>query len=276
MHDKVILKNGECITPFLNWAGGKRWLVANYSHIFPSKYNTYIEPFLGSGAIYFALRPNKAILSDINEALIETYNAIKKHPAKVFSLLKKHHKHHCKEYYYLVRSSQPRTTYGSAAKFIYLNRTCWNGLYRVNQNGIFNVPIGTKTNVILDSDNFFYMSNQLNNIHISSNDYEAIIDKAKQNDFIFVDPPYTVKHNNNNFIKYNEQLFSWEDQIRLHKCLLKASKKGAIIMITNAYHECIRKLYRNDFALLPVKRKSIIASNSKNRGTVRELIIKNF
>ena len=189
------------VIPFLTWAGGKRWLTSISDDIFPEKYNTYIEPFLGSGAIYFHLKPNKAILSDINSDLISTYLAIKQDHKSVQEILEIHHKLHCKDYYYKIRNFKSDNIYENAAKFIYLNRTCWNGLYRVNLNGEFNVPIGTKKNVILETDNFELISDMLKNAEILVEDFEVIIDKAGENDLVFIDPPYTVKHNHNNFVK---------------------------------------------------------------------------
>jgi DNA adenine methylase len=133
--------------PFLKWAGGKRWLIKQCPSIFPEKYNTYIEPFLGSGSIFFFLEPKKAILSDINKDLINAYKIIKNTPDELYDILKEYHANHSKEFYYNIRDSEFSDDIHRAARFIYLNRTCWNGLYRVNRKGKFNVPIGTKTNV---------------------------------------------------------------------------------------------------------------------------------
>ena len=218
------------IKPFLKWAGGKRWLVVQHLSIFPSQFDRYIEPFLGSGAVFFHLRPQNAILSDINKELIETYTAIQEDWESVFCELKKHHRNHCKEYYYRIRSSNPKTPYTRSARFIYLNRTCWNGLYRVNLKGEFNVPIGTKQAVILEKDDFFEVSKILQHAEIKCDDFETVIDEAGKGDLLFVDPPYTVKHSDNGFIKYNEDLFHWDDQVRLSMCLCRAKERGADIM----------------------------------------------
>ena len=137
--------------PFLKWPGGKRWLVERYPDLLPTKYGTYIEPFLGSGAVYFHLEPRKAILSDANEELIAAYEAIRSDPDVVRRHLRKHNREHNRDYYYAQRDNAPRTATTRAAQFVYLNRTCFNGIYRVNLNGVFNVPIGTKTGVVLGS-----------------------------------------------------------------------------------------------------------------------------
>ncbi len=194
--------------PFLKWAGGKRWLISQHSKIFPNTFNTYIEPFLGSGAVFFKLQPQKAILSDINKELIVTYQAIKEDWQKVLHGLQKHQKLFNKAYYYKIRQDKPENIYDKAARLIFLNRTCWNGLYRVNLDGEFNVPIGTKTDVIMKDDDFETISKTLQNADLLPDDFENIINKANKNDLIFVDPPYTVRHDNNGFIKYNEKLFS--------------------------------------------------------------------
>ena len=266
------------ITPFLKWAGGKRWLTSRVDEEFSfPEYNRYIEPFLGSGAMFFKHQPTSSILNDLNEELMITYKAIKKDWRKVYQILKRYHKLHNENFYYEMRSSNPRTIYSRAAKFIYLNRTCFNGLYRVNRSGEFNVPLGTKTNVVLPTDNFERISKNLQRARICHGDFERIIEKAQDQDFIFVDPPYTVKHENNGFVKYNEKLFSWEDQERLKDSLVRASERGAYIMITNAFHESIRKLYwGTGFKKEVVLRNSVIAASSSDRGKYKEYIIKNF
>nr|WP_302328680.1 Dam family site-specific DNA-(adenine-N6)-methyltransferase [Pseudomonas sp. DVZ6] len=264
----------EIVQPFLKWAGGKRWLVEKHLGCFPEKFNRYFEPFLGSGAVFFSLSPKQAFLSDLNPDLIEAYTAIRDDWALVYSTLKMHHRSHCKEYYYKVRASKPRLPHTRAAKFIYLNRTCWNGLYRVNLNGDFNVPIGTKKNVILDTDDFSSVSKLLNTANIKYCDFEETIDQAGAGDLIFADPPYTVKHNMNGFVKYNEKIFSWQDQERLSAALLRASERGSHIVSTNAYHPAVMELY-NSFDLLSLDRTSVIAASSDRRGKYAELFITN-
>jgi DNA adenine methylase len=260
--------------PFLKWAGGKRWLVANHTSLFPTEYNRYIEPFLGSGAVLFHLFPKKAMLSDINSDLITTYIAIRDDWRGVQRELRKHQRLHSKTYYYQMRDYRPQTPVTKAAKFIYLNRTCWNGLYRVNLKGEFNVPIGTKTSVIAETDDFEGLAKFLKNKRIIVSDFETTIDKANEDDFVFVDPPYTVKHNFNGFIKYNEKLFSWEDQIRLRNAISRAVKRGAKVLISNADHECIRELYEDVGSFLSLDRASIISGENEGRGRFSELLIR--
>jgi DNA adenine methylase len=261
------------LKPFLKWAGGKRWFVTNHADILPNDYNRYIEPFLGSGAVYFHLNPRLAILGDSNPELIATYSAIKTDWKLVRRYLLLHQKHHSREYYYKLRSSALKSPASRAARFIYLNRTCWNGLYRVNQKGIYNVPIGTRSTVIFDDDCFEEISVALQNAQLYSCDFERLINEACEDDLVFVDPPYTVRHNHNAFIKYNEKLFSWQDQLRLFNALKRARNRGAKIISTNAYHSCIKNLYRHDFATKKLSRASGISSNKASRGKYEELLI---
>lgn len=142
--------------------------------------------------------------------------------------------------------------------------------------GQFNVPKGTKTKVLLGADDFQSIAKLLQNTELLDADFEVTISKAKKGDFLFVDPPYTVKHNFNGFVKYNETMFRWEDQLRLNECLVKAGERGCKILITNANHPSIVDLYKYDFELTPLTRPSVIAASSANRGTYEELVIRNY
>lgn len=260
--------------PFLKWAGGKRWFTSRYLDILPKKYNRYIEPFVGSGALFFALEPHEAIIGDVNKQLIDTYLALKDNWEKVLFFLRCYAVSHSKDHYYSVRAEIPETIHQQAARFIYLNRTCWNGLYRVNKAGNFNVPIGTKTNVLLNTDDFKKVAELLQNTTIVNSDFEEIIDSAQEGDLVFADPPYTVKHNNNGFVKYNEDMFKWEDQVRLHDAVARAAKRHVNFFVTNANNPSIVELY-SDFKKKVISRASVIAASSNNRGKYEELIIKN-
>ncbi len=265
------------MTPFLKWAGGKRWLVANHGQWLRRSVDRYLEPFLGSGAVFFYLKPQRAILSDLNEELIATYQALRTQPHEVWRHLRAHHRKHNKEYFYHVRQQNLRTSASKAARFIYLNRTCFNGLYRVNLQGIFNVPKGTKDNVILNTDDFSLVSERLQPATLVSQDFLHTIKKAKEGDFLYVDPPYTVRHNKNNFIKYNERIFSWDDQKRLAEGLLLAARRGASVFVSNADHPCIHELYHASvWQRFTVNRFSGLASSSKHRKGTTELVISNY
>lgn len=261
------------MTPFLKWAGGKRWLTKQLLELFPAKFGTYIEPFLGSGALFFEVLPRSAILSDANEDLIRTYRAIRDFPGLIHERLQALHDAHCRELYYVQRALIPFDEIDQAVRFIYLNRTCWNGLYRVNRKNEFNVPIGTKTTVIFPEDDFNAVAEALVNVNIVACDFEDTIDAAAANDLIYVDPPYTVKHNLNGFVKYNQTMFSWDDQIRLHACLLRARLRGCHIIVSNADHKSVRDLYADFSHLRAVPRASIIAGSPSARGPTSELLV---
>lgn len=261
------------VTPFLKWAGGKRWLMRSHRAAFDlSQTKRYVEPFVGSGAVFFGLAPNKALLSDANLELIETYRAIKGDWQSVLKALLKHHRRHDDEYYYEVRASTPTSQAVRAARFIYLNRTCFNGLYRVNRRGEFNVPRGTKNSVVFDTDDFESISRQLSRATLEAGDFERIVDQCGAGDFIFADPPYTVRHNNNGFIKYNEKLFSWSDQERLKEALTRAAERGSKVLVSNADHPSIRELYA-DATCMTAERYSVMASESERRKRTSELLI---
>jgi DNA adenine methylase len=262
--------------PFLKWPGGKRWLISNANIIFPEmlEADRYLEPFLGGGAVFFHLEPLNGYLSDVNQDLINSYIMVRDKWADLTDVLLKYDKRHCQEFYYQIRASKPRSPLQKAARFIYLNRTCWNGLYRVNKKGEFNVPIGTKTKVLLDSDNFQQLSFLLSQVDIEACDFERTIDKAIEGDFLFIDPPYTVKHNLNGFVKYNENIFSWDDQIRLKNAVTRAIDRGVWVLLLNADHNSIRTLYRGIGEMITLERASVIAGNSEARGIYSELAIK--
>jgi DNA adenine methylase len=261
------------IVPFLKWAGGKRWLIENYPDIFPKTFDRYIEPFLGGGAVFFYLKPKKAILSDINKDLIETYITIRDDYQSVEKELFFHQVNHCKRYYYEMRKKRLRAKVSKAAKFIYLNRTCFNGLYRVNLKGEFNVPIGTKDSVILPTDDFEKVSKLLNRVSLKISDFEKIISRASKGDFVFIDPPYTVKHNNNNFRKYNERIFSWQDQIRLRDAVTDAQKREAKIVVCNADCKSIINLYKGLGKIKRLDRFSFLSAVPSKRQRTTELAI---
>jgi DNA adenine methylase len=270
------------LVPFLRWPGGKRWLVWGYPDGFPETYNTYIEPFLGSGSVYFHLQPRRAILGDANRELIAAYRAIRHNWKAVENSLKYRARRHRadEDYYYWLRNRLPEALAQRGSRFVYLNRTCFNGIYRVNQFGNFNVPLGAKprgerAKVIFDTDNFEEIARLLRNAELVASDFEALIDRAKRGDFVFADPPYTIRHNFNGFRKYNEVLFSWADQERLATALIRAARRGVKVLCTNANHESVRGLFkRRGFSVNTVSRTSTISADGATRGSFEELIIR--
>lgn len=260
--------------PFLKWAGGKRWLLDRKLLEFPKFSGRYIEPFLGGGSVYFHLRPQQSILSDANPDLISCYQQLRDNLGEVIGYLREHHRRHDAEHYYKLRAQSPSLDAVGAARFIYLNRTCFNGLYRVNKRGEFNVPIGTKTKVFDEQEDLAAVSRCLEKSDLRVSDFEDVIDLAYKGDFLFVDPPYTVRHNANGFLKYNERIFSWDDQVRLRNALERAAQRGVAIVATNAAHESVLELYQGLGSLTLVDRASVLAGKGAARGATQESLLK--
>ncbi len=258
--------------PFLRWAGGKRWLLEADRITIPCA-SRYVEPFLGGGAVFFSQTADRALLSDLNPYLINAYGWMQVSPDTLFELTQIHFNRHSVEYFYLVRSELGCATTEDAAAFIYLNRACFNGLFRVNLAGRFNVPIGTKVFELRDRREFAAWGARLLRAEIVQSDFEVVIDGCGEGDFIFVDPPYTVKHNGNGFIEYNEKIFSWDDQVRLADCLRRAKERGSEFLLTNADHQSVRALYEVEFTLGSQERGSEMASNTAHRGRTTELLV---
>lgn len=262
------------LSPIVKWAGGKRWLINNHGDLFPHEYNRLVEPFLGGASVFLKLTPPKALLADLNSELITTYKAIKNDWKAVKAGLQKHQSLHDSEHYYHIRSLAPTDPIEVAIRFLYLNRTCFNGLYRVNLKGFFNVPIGTKTKVILPTDDFEAFSKMLKKgVRLVNQDYSKTLNQVKPDDFVYIDPPYTVNHNHNGFLKYNESIFSWEDQLKLRDAVDNIASLGAKIIVSQANHQSIRELYEDIGVSRIINRHSIIASNSKHRKSVEELLV---
>lgn len=266
----------EPLRPFLKWAGGKRWLT-KHVYQFPAFDGRYIEPFVGGGSVFLTLRPKKSVLGDINGSLINCYSAIRDNSDLVERYLKEYAKGHASggaSFYYRVRSSQPRSDCKKAAQFLYLNRTCWNGLYRVNRLGQFNVPRGTKDQVVFPDEDFGVLADALSKVELYCQDFERTMELARENDLIFADPPYTVLHNSNGFLKYNENMFSWDDQVRLKNASLRAAQKGAFVFVTNADHHSIRELYKGIAQIESLPRQSKISGSVKGRKQTTELLLR--
>lgn len=265
---------GGRLRPFIRWPGGKRWLVSRYPGLISTPvHGTYYEPFLGSAVIFASIQPQRAVLGDLNPELIATFAAVRDDPEAVKVLLEEHHSRHSKKHYYSVRSAVPGSGAEVAARFLYLNRTCFNGIYRVNRKGQFNVPIGSRGNVHRSEDDFTAWSAALQQCELVIGDFESVIQKTSKGDLIYADPPYTVRHNLNAFRKYNESLFSWEDQERLARVLTEATLRGARVIVSNANHETVSDLYPAVFSRHAISRNSSIAAASEKRGAYDELLL---
>lgn len=261
------------VEPFLKWAGGKRWAIPTLLAELPEEYGTYVEPFLGGGSLFFAVQPRKAILADVNAELINAYRMVGQKGDELERWLRWLQRHHSKELYYRIRSRTGGGDFWAALRFIYLNRTCWNGLYRVNLRGEFNVPIGSK-DLIEYRDGLGAQAKALARAHLQSCDFEVILRKAKSGDFAYVDPPYTVRHNNNGFIKYNEKIFSWSDQERLRDEVKRASDKGVKVLVSNAAHDSVRELYHEVGTIIEIERSSVLAASALYRRREKEILVR--
>jgi DNA adenine methylase len=259
--------------PFLKWPGGKRWISSALASIINGRLkNRYYEPFLGGGAIFFALHPLKATISDINEDLINTYIQVRDRPYEIIEELKKIPV--TKENYYKIRENEPKDSTKRAIRFLFLNRTAFGGIYRLNLNGKFNVPYGggERTPEPLWSRGLVKRASEvLKGVRIVASDFENIIDKAGKGDVVYCDPTYTVAHNNNGFIRYNERNFSWDDQERLATAAFRACERGALVLISNACCYSLKNLY-GPFKPKVLIRKSLISCKSEARREINEYL----
>lgn len=259
--------------PFLRWAGGKQRLWSMYRKHFAEMSGRFIEPFLGGGSIFFNVSPKDALLGDINKKLIESYQAVRDAPEEVIDKLRQFE--YSREVYYWVRDHyHPLKLTEKAARFIYLNQTCWNGLYRENLTGKFNVPFGEiRTGIFLQPKVLRDCSRILQNTQLVAQDFAKTIQCAKPGDFLYCDPPYVTQHNNNGFIEYNAAIFSWNDQKRLAKLCIEQKDRGVKVLISNAAHQPVLDLYP-DFEVVKIRRSSTIAGSAESRGYANEVLLK--
>jgi len=258
------------VKPFLRWAGGKQWISRRIAKLIPADIGTYFEPFLGGGSLYFSASPTRAILSDVNLRLIEAYKALRDQPIEVISILKKWRNDKCT--YYVVRDKDFGDLTSRAAQLIYLNRTCWNGLFRVNRRGKFNVPFGNHGRAVYSARHLLDVSRSLQGAKLRHGDFELTMNQAKQGDFVYLDPPYTSLHQKNSFRQYNEHLFNWNDQERLAHSALKLAELGCHVLVSNADHHSIVDLYPG-FSVQKLERHSVLAASARFRRVTTELLI---
>jgi DNA adenine methylase len=268
--------DSDSSTPFLKWPGGKRWAAATIGKIV-HKYlaGTYIEPFLGGGSVFFHLKPERAILADINDDIINVYRTVRTHPTLLVSKLRSLPV--SRRSYYEIRSEVPRTCCGKAARFLYLNRTSFAGMYRLNKCGEFNVPFGggERTPAILWKRRLIENANVvLQNAVLLCSDFEPILDRAKPGDVVYCDPTYTVAHDNNGFARYNDSVFAWHDQERLAEATFRAARRGVVVIVSNAHHKSVRELYSGSSMVTArvLRRVSCIARLPEYRTQVQEYL----
>jgi DNA adenine methylase len=264
--------------PFLKWAGGKSSLLPHLCSLVPSDYLRYIEPFLGGGALFFELQPKNAVLSDLNSELINCYKIVRDKPEELNSLLKTMPV--SKEYFYQLRSQDiaTLTTVERAARLLFLNKTCYNGLYRVNKKGQFNTPFGSHKIVnICNYENLKSASATLKDVkELIDEDFEIVLLKfAKEGDFIYLDPPYPSIGQYSDFKRYTKQFFGKEEHYRLARVVKEIDKRGCKFILSNPKHELVGELY-DEFRKIDVEAPRFINCRGSKRGNVPEILITNI
>jgi DNA adenine methylase len=274
------------LKPFVKWAGGKTQIISEILKLIPNSFDTYYEPFLGGGALLFKLKPISAVVSDYNSELITAYNCFqdKEDYLLMIEEILKHQRNHSEEYYYQIREMDRIAeftnlpNYMRAARMIYLNKACFNGLYRVNSKGFFNVPSGKYTIVNAYDETLYnnlskYLSRS--SIFINNDDFEKAVSSAKKGDFVYFDPPYDTFDEKNNFTTYTKNAFGKDEQKRLAKVFKDLDNRGVKVMLSNHNTEFIRKLY-SEFNIKVINARRSINSVSSGRGSVEEVIITNY
>lgn len=272
--------------PFVKWVGGKRQLLAQFRRLnlyppekFDVKTGRYFEPFVGGGAVFFDLLPEEGFLSDLNKELVTTYNIIKNNVEELIESLNKHQTD--KEYFLKVRAQNPNALneLAVASRFIFLNRTCFNGMYRVNSNGGFNVPYGKYSNpLICDEDNLRKVSKALQCVDIKHQDYKEVLKKARKGDFVYFDPPYYPVSKTASFTSYTAESFLDKEQTELRDTLLELNKRGCFVMLSNSDTPFINKIYSGfkGIRISKVEAGRAINSNGSGRGKITEVLVTNY
>jgi len=262
--------------PFLKWVGGKRRLLDQIRPLLPQRINRYFEPFIGGGALFFDQRPSSARLWDVNNELINCYVAVRDHLDELIVALRAHR--YEKEYYYALRATDPKSLspVQAAARTICLNRTGFNGLYRVNRSGNFNVPFGRYTNpTICDAPNLRLCSTVLQGADIQARDFRELAQWATPGDFVYFDPPYVPRSATAAFTDYTPGGFSWDDHLQLADLFGQLHNRGVRVMLSNADVPLVRDLY-SDFDIETVYAARAINSRPDRRGNISEVVVRNY
>jgi DNA adenine methylase len=262
--------------PFLKWVGGKGQLLEQFRELLPTSFERYFEPFLGGGAVFFSLAPSKAVLSDVNCELVDCYRAIRDSVDDVIEALGAHR--YEKEHYYEVRSLDPASLAlpERAARTVFLNRSGYNGLYRVNQSGAFNVPFGRYSNPRLcDPANLRACSRALEGVEVFSGEFTDGVKGARRGDFVYFDPPYVPVSTTANFTSYAAGQFGWAEQQRLADLFARLAHRGVLVMLSNSDTPAVRELYRA-YRIDRVVAARSVNSNPERRGKVAEVVVRSF
>lgn len=278
----AIEKNFENVVckPFLKWPGGKRQLLRELLKRIPKSFNRFFEPFVGGGALFFSIKPEWGYISDINPELINVYEVVQNNVEELITCLKNHRNE--EDYFYKLRNVDRSKEYNTwsnvekASRLIYLNKTCFNGLYRMNSDGQFNVPFGyyKKPNIV-DEKNLIACSTLLKKTEIVLASFESVEKQARQGDFIYFDPPYVPLNKTSSFTKYYKNDFDLDSQFALRELCDRLSRKGVLFMLSNSYTETVRELYRN-YNVKTVRANRAINCKADGRGKINELIITNY
>ena len=267
---------------FIKWAGGKTQLLSQFEKLYPPNFNRFFEPFIGSGAVFFYMKQlypeNKMFLSDNNSELINCYEIVKNDLEQLIEILIEHRSNHNKEYYYAIRNTEITnlSNVELAARFIYLNKTCFNGLYRVNSKGKFNVPIGSYKNPRIFNESEIRKAKELlQDVELKTMPFEELINYVQKNDFVYLDPPYHPLSQTSSFTSYTRTSFTEDDQIRLAEVYRQLDKKGCHLMLSNSYSDFILDLY-DGYRIEQVSAKRMINANGKKRGAVQEVVVLNY
>lgn len=276
------MSKNKLVAPFLKWVGGKRQLMPAINELLPNKFSTYYEPFVGGGAVLFELQPKKAIINDFNTELINTYIVIKENPEELIEDLKTHINE--ANYFYDIRALDRHDAFENlsnikrASRVIYLNKTCYNGLYRVNNSGEFNTPFGKYKNPNIVNDvTIRAVSKYLNSndIKIINKDFESSLKNIRKGAFVYFDPPYDPISKSSNFTGYVQGGFDITEQIRLKNLCDKLDSKGVKFLLSNSATKLILDLY-SEYNITFVKANRAINSDSSKRGEVEEVLIRNY
>ncbi len=263
--------------PFLKWAGGKSSLLPILSNFVPNEFRNYVEPFVGGGALFFATQPKSGIIGDANAELISTYEAVRDDPGGVISSLSKYKV--SSDEFYRIRAQNPRVLQPveRAARIIFLNKTCFNGLYRVNRLGQFNTPFGHYTNVrLVDEENLYAASEALKSVQIRHAGYETLaLESVGHGDFVYFDPPYVPVSIHSDFKRYTAGQFRERDHIRLAEIFRELDSRGAMLLLSNSFHPLVEKLY-DGYRIEIIAAPRFINCKGSSRGDVKELLVTNF
>ena len=272
------------LQPFTKWTGGKRQLLGELRSYMPETFGRYFEPFVGGGALFFDLAPEKAVINDFNEELINAYRQIKNNPAELINLLIKHKENNSKDYYLELRSADRdgrisrMTGVERAARILYMLRVDFNGLYRVNSKNQFNVPYGRYKNPkIVDVDLLYQISEYLNenDVEILQTDFAEAVKDAQTGDFVYFDPPYIPLNETSSFTSYTHEGFSYEEQVRLRNTFKELTELGVYAMLSNSSSPLVEELYK-DFNIYFVEAQRTNGAKSSSRGKISEIIVTNY